>query len=250
MASDPQKPTEAIVDSQDSESRRLIAAPWHLLTVVGVFAFFAFLQAMAVRRASAAPVAPGAPSHAQMIASYIINIATEIGMAYWVWAGVHWRGGNLRTLTGERWQNLRGILVDVAIAAPFWGVWEFTAWAVHQIIDRVQTPTTPYQGPTGIVEVALWISLSIAAGICEEIVFRGYLQKQFQRATGSIVLAVILQGAVFGLAHTYQGWKQVIVIFALGVLYGVLAAWRRNLRANMIAHAWSDIFEGWLRQLL
>jgi hypothetical protein len=32
-------------------------------------------------------------------------------------------------------------------------------------------------------------------------------------------------------------------------LYGTLVAWRRNLRASTIAHAWSDIFEGWLRFL-
>jgi hypothetical protein len=49
------------------------------------------------------------------------------------------------------------------------------------------------------------------------------------------------------MAHTYQGWKRVIVIAALGILYGALAVWRRNLRANVLAHAWSDIFEGWLR---
>jgi hypothetical protein len=49
--------------------------------------------------------------------------------------------------------------------------------------------------------------------------------------------------------HAYQGWKQVIVIVPLGILYGALVAWRRNLRASMIAHAWSDIFEGWLRFL-
>jgi membrane protease YdiL (CAAX protease family) len=64
------------------------------------------------------------------------------------------------------------------------------------------------------------------------------------------VAAVILQGVLFGLMHSYQGWKQVIVITALGVLYGALAAWRRNLRANIISHAWSDLWEGWLKQLV
>jgi membrane protease YdiL (CAAX protease family) len=52
---------------------------------------------------------------------------------------------------------------------------------------------------------------------------------------------------VFGLAHAYQGWKAVVVISVLGVLYGLLAAWRRNLRANIVAHAASDIWEGWLK---
>jgi hypothetical protein len=37
--------------------------------------------------------------------------------------------------------------------------------------------------------------------------------------------------------HSYKGWKQMVVIAALGVLHGTQAAWRKNLRANMIAHA-------------
>jgi uncharacterized protein len=168
-------------------------------------------------------------------------------MAYWAWAGVHWRGGHLRDLTGGRWTNWRDVAKDVAIAIPFWGVWELTAWLVHRAAEHMPAATAAYQPPSGFAEATLWILLSVSAGIGEEIVFRGYLQKQFQAATGSIAAAVILQGAIFGLAHTYQGWKQVIVIAALGILYGALAAWRRNLRANILAHAWSDIFEGWLR---
>jgi len=55
---------------------------------------------------------------------------------------------------------------------------------------------------------------------------------------------------VFGVAHSYQGWKSVVVISVLGVLYGMLAAWRGNLRANIISHASSDIWEGWLKQII
>jgi len=58
------------------------------------------------------------------------------------------------------------------------------------------------------------------------------------------VLAVLFQGIVFGIGHSYQGLKQVVVITILGVLYGVLAAWRKNLRPGMIAHAFSDIVGG------
>jgi hypothetical protein len=34
------------------------------------------------------------------------------------------------------------------------------------------------------------------------------------------------------------------------VLYGSLAAWRGNVRVNVIAHAASDIWEGWLRWVI
>ncbi|MGA7091743.1 MAG: CPBP family intramembrane glutamic endopeptidase [Candidatus Acidiferrales bacterium] len=230
-----------------AQSRQLIASPWHTLSILAIFAYFAIGQAHPLH-APVAGAAPAATSHSAMIVHYLIIIAEEIGMAYWVWAGVHWRGGSLRDLTGGRWISWRSLALDVVIAIPFWGVWELTAWLVHLAVDRVHATTaTPYQAPAGFAEISLWILVSVAAGISEEIVFRGYLQKQFQIATRSVAIAVILQGAIFGLAHTYQGWKQVIVIAALGILYGILAAARRNLRANMIAHAWSDIFEGWLR---
>jgi membrane protease YdiL (CAAX protease family) len=68
-------------------------------------------------------------------------------------------------------------------------------------------------------------------------------------ATRSVAVAVLLQGLLFGLVHAYQGWKHVIVIVVLGILYGTLVAWRRNLRASILFHAWSDLFEGWLRFL-
>jgi len=104
--------------------------------------------------------------------------------------------------------------------------------------------------PQSLSEVLVWILVSITAGFCEELQSRGYLQRQLHALTGSIVAAVLGQGVLFGLMHSYQGWKPVVVISTLGVLYGALAAWRRNLRANIIAHAWSDVWEGWLKQLL
>jgi hypothetical protein len=33
----------------------------------------------------------------------------------------------------------------------------------------------------------------------------------------------------------------------LGVLFGMLAAWRKNLRANILVHSWADIWGGWLQ---
>jgi uncharacterized protein len=104
--------------------------------------------------------------------------------------------------------------------------------------------------PKSAPEVAVWILVCVTAGFTEEIQTRGYLQQQLHAVTGSIVVAVLLQGVVFGVQHSYQGWKHVVVIIALGILYGALAAWRRNLRANMIAHAWSDVWEGWLKQVI
>jgi len=42
--------------------------------------------------------------------------------------------------------------------------------------------------------------------------------------------------------HSYEGAWAVAKITAYGILFGLLAAWRRSLRPGMLAHAWSDIF--------
>jgi uncharacterized protein len=238
-----------LISVPEPAGRRLIASPWHTVSVLLIFGYFGF-RAGTPQHSLAPESAQAAASHAAILRGYLTSIASEWGMAYWVWTGVHWRGGQLRDLTGGRWTSWRSLAFDVSIAMPFWILWELTAWLVHRVVDGIPAATAAYHQPTGMTEIVLWFLLSISAGICEEIVFRGYLQQQFQSFAGNLVPAVILQGVVFGLAHTYQGWKQVIVIAALGILYGALVAWRRNLRASMIAHAWSDIFEGYLRFFL
>ena len=224
----------------------LIAAPWHTLSILLFFAYMIFSGASHARSAVSAP---GPVSQGALIRGYFLSIFFGIGVAYWCWVGVHWKGGSLRDLTGGRWTRWRSLATDLAIALPFWVVWEAVARLMHHLVDRVPAATTPYQPPSGWLEVGLWILVSLAAGVGEEIIFRGYLQQQFHAATRSLAAAVVLQGFVFGLMHSYQGWKRVIVIVPLGILYGALVAWRRNLRASMIAHAWSDVFEGWLNFL-
>ena len=80
--------------------------------------------------------------------------------------------------------------------------------------------------------------------------FRGFLQRQFHALSGNIIVAVVAQGVVFGLFHAYQGWINVVVIRVLGILFGALAAWRGNLRANIVVHAWADIWGGWLQAVV
>ena len=137
--------------------------------------------------------------------------------------------------------------MDLTIALPFWLLWEGTAYVVHSLLGPSSAKTVDTLLPQSVLEILVWIATSIIAGVCEEMAFRGYVQRQFHALTGSIVMAVSGQGVVFGLFHFYQGWKNVIVICVLGVLFGALAAWRRNLRSNIIVHAWADVWSGWFK---
>lgn len=188
--------------------------------------------------------------HSQAIKNYLISILANWALLAYCWGGVAAYGGNLRSMSGGLWTSWKQFFIDLVIALPFWVLWEGTAYGVHWLLGPSKARSVGALLPQSMLEILIWIVVSLTAGFCEELQLRGYIQRQFHALSGSIVLAVSGQAVLFGLMHSYQGWKQVIVISALGVLYGALAAWRKNLGANMIAHAWSDIWEGWLKQVL
>lgn len=190
------------------------------------------------------------PQNRNVLPLYISVMALQWLLVRLVWRGVRSKGIRLWDIIGGRWRNGKDVAVDVAICIPFLFVWEGAAGLMHRLLGPSAAKSVAGMLPQSALEIVMWIALSISAGICEEIVFRGYFQKQFAAYTGSTIAAVMLQGVVFGIGHAYQGVQQVIIISVLGMIYGCLAAWRRNLRANMIAHAWTDIWSGWLSGVL
>ncbi len=243
----------AATNPEAGDRQAQIASWWHLagflLISVGV-GVMGFLAQHAPPAGGGGASAGQLASHSHVIPLYLTIILMDWALLYYCWAGVHRRGGSLRTLSGERWKTWKAVAIDVAIVLPFWVLWEGTAYGVHWLLGASSAKTVDSLLPQSVLEVLVWIATSITAGICEEMAFRGYLQRQFHALTGSVVAAVLGQGVVFGLFHLYQGWKNVIVISVLGALYGALAAWRRNLGANIVAHALTDVWEGWLKFMI
>jgi membrane protease YdiL (CAAX protease family) len=216
-----------------------------LLIVAGLVALGLLAQHTPTEGGAGVPTGQLA-RHSQAIRLYLVIILMDWALLYYCWAGVHRRGGNLRTLLGGRWTSWKGVAIDIGIALPFWVLWEGAAYGVHWLLGPSSAKAVDSLLPQSLLEILIWIGTSITAGICEELAFRGYVQRQFHALTGSVAMAVLGQGILFGLFHFYQGWKNVIVICVLGVLFGTLAAWRRNLRVNILVHAWADVWSSWL----
>jgi membrane protease YdiL (CAAX protease family) len=216
----------------------------------GVVALGFFAQHSSAGTSSGA-VSSQLASHSRAIPIYLTAILMDWALLYYCWAAVHHFGGGLKTLSGERWTSTKDIFVDIAIAVPFWILWEGVAYGMWKLLAMTMgsnsAKTVDSLLPQSLLEIALWMATSITAGICEEMAFRGFLQRQLHALSGNVALAVAGQGLVFGLFHSYQGWRQVVVISVLGMLYGALAAWRGNLRVNIATHAFGDIWEGWLK---
>ena len=219
--------------------RKLVAPLWHtmglLLLLLGI-TFGGF------RMQSWSPAGSDSGKHAGNVTLYLSVTVSEWALFYYVWLGGLRRGATrLRDLIGGRWRNTKDVLLDIAVAAGFWVVWTAAALFMSFVVGPSHGERLGFLQPQGVVEVTLWVMMSLTAGFCEELVFRGYLQAQFLGLTGRAALAVPAQAVVFGVSHLYQGVKQVIVITVLGILFGLLANWRKSLRPGMISHAWSDV---------
>ena len=247
MQADQADEIAALIASQPTGKPHQIASWGHFLGFLLIMAGVAALGFQAQHAASGAAPGGQLAEHSKAIPVYLVAGLMDWALFYYCWMGVHRRGGNLSTLSAGRWTSWSSLAADVAIALPFWVLWEGTAYAVHRILGPSSSKSVADLLPRSLLEILIWIAVSMTAGFCEEIAFRGYLQRQLHALSGNIGVAVMAQALVFGLAHGYQGWKQAIVISVLGALYGALAAWRRNLRANIVAHAWSDVWEGWLK---
>jgi len=75
--------------------------------------------------------------------------------------------------------------------------------------------------------------LALVPGICEELLFRGYAQRQFERATGPVG-GILLSGIIFGVYHLRP--SQVLPLVVLGVYLAYLT-WRTgSLWPAVIVH--------------
>jgi membrane protease YdiL (CAAX protease family) len=95
-------------------------------------------------------------------------------------------------------------------------------------------------------ERLLWILVSFTAGICEEIVYRGFLPLYFLQLGSffglqvSYLVVVILSTLLFGLAHLYQGWKGVLATSIIGAMFAYLYFYTGSLILPIAFHILID----------
>ncbi len=154
------------------------------------------------------------------LALYLQTLAFEwllLGFILW---GVRRHGTPLSAVLGNRWSSAGEFFGDLRIAGAYW----FASLIALGILSRLlgitdQRETVRFLLPRGPFEMALWVALSVTAGICEEAVFRGYLQRQFLALTSYAPLAITLSGGDFrsgphlsGLprSHTHHGLRRYV----------------------------------------
>jgi membrane protease YdiL (CAAX protease family) len=85
--------------------------------------------------------------------------------------------------------------------------------------------------------------VALTAGVCEEFIFRGvaFAMCHSLFPDMSIYFLPLIPGAVFGIAHIYQGMTGVFKTGALGILLGYLYVATGSLLVVMAIHAMIDV---------
>jgi membrane protease YdiL (CAAX protease family) len=102
--------------------------------------------------------------------------------------------------------------------------------------------------PLNWTEYKHFIFLALAAGICEEIVFRGFLINYLMQVFSFLPyiewVAVLLPAIIFSISHAYQGYWAVLKIFGLALLFGLIYVHSKSLLLVIIIHVCIDLFSG------
>jgi membrane protease YdiL (CAAX protease family) len=231
-------------DTLDSEVplevrlRQEPVAPWpHTVFLVVVLGLWAAYGALRMRLP--ATMMPRGFTYTSSIIVQCLLVGTTI-------AGLYHRRQFLVSVLGERatWQ----VLPDLAK-----GFGVYLAGCVTMLMVGVVTTPLHLAHPSGVVqalaphtrpELALWLLVSLSAGVGEEFLFRGYLLRQFMRWSGNTAVAIGVSAALFGCMHFYEGTTAVVLITGLGALFAIVAVRRGDLRTVMVAHFLQDAITG------
>ncbi|HEY2375703.1 MAG TPA: CPBP family intramembrane glutamic endopeptidase [Gemmatimonadaceae bacterium] len=150
-------------------------------------------------------------------------VARTEGMALWSWTGL--RLGTIAIAAGA-------LTLLLSVGALSWHL--RTPDERRSLWMRHLLPQTTRQW-------ALWLVVSLAAGIAEETAYRGVLVVLLASATASFIVAVLLSAAAFAVAHYPQGAKSMGWVFAIGLVMQAVVAATGTLYVAMGVHAVYDV---------
>lgn len=111
---------------------------------------------------------------------------------------------------------------------------------------RIRQQVTTYSQilPRSSIDMFLFACLSITAGVCEELLYRGFLMSYID-SYFNLGIAVLGSAILFGLCHAYyQGWYGALRTGGMGVVFSGLYILTGSLWLPMLLHAFIDINGG------
>jgi membrane protease YdiL (CAAX protease family) len=175
---------------------------------------------------------------------YLPLLAAEWGLFAYVRMGMKRRGVAVADVISARPLSLRSVALDLLLGLLLLGLWLGVEYLFDTLGGTPSSPAVQRLIVRNAADIPLWVLLALSAGFVEELVFRGYMQRQFAALLRSPWLGVAAQAVLFGVTHGYQGALPVLRITVFGLIFGLAALGRRSLIPGMVAHAAVDVIGG------
>lgn len=100
--------------------------------------------------------------------------------------------------------------------------------------------------PQDRLERLIFIGVIATVAICEEFIYRGFVQGLFANIFQSALAGVLISAGMFSLAHLYQGKRGLIATCVVGLIFSGARAITGSLIPGVAAHFVVDFVAGFL----
>jgi membrane protease YdiL (CAAX protease family) len=216
-----------------------VASTGHTAVLTAVLLLVALAGWLSLRQAHGGAAAAGGS-----VGLYVGLLAAEWGLFLYARAGLKRQGTSIARLISARPLTARTLVTDVMLGLLLLAALIGVQYGIERLTGPGDTTLVRRVLVTRVELVPLWLALAASAGFVEELVFRGYFQRQLGARLGSPWAGVVAQAVLFGVTHGYQGGVLILRICVLGLLFGAAALLRRSLIPGIVAHAATDIISG------
>lgn len=188
----------------------------------------------------------GAYSRSRLYRRSMIELwlLTLVVLSWWLWSGRAVTAVGLGVPGG--WAFWIAAIVAIVLATAL----GLQVAAVRSSAEAREQVQKQFRGVPALMvprdsrERRLWVGLSLTAGLCEEILYRGFLIWYLMMWLPGTA-AVLLSAIVFGMAHLYLGWGVgVLRVTMVGVVLGVAYLVTGTLWVPIAIHAIVDVTSG------
>lgn len=166
-----------------------------------------------------------------------------LGLASWLVAGLHTGGESrnryLRLTTRSDTVNLTLLtaLLFVVVQPTIWYIGYLNSLLpipdyFTELQDAQQEMIENFLQSDGAVLMGL-LNIALVPAICEEVMFRGYVQRSLERSWG-VWAAILVSGFLFGLFHLQM--TNILPLSTLGILLALVTWLSGSLIPAMVAH--------------
>ena len=187
---------------------------------------------------------PGVRSHVYRMAMFQLWLFAGVIVAVWSFSERSF--GTLGfglPLNSSLWIGLSATAVYTGYAAARLYAIRAKPLAREKYFKKISSMPGKELIPASSGELHSFFLLSVTAGICEEVIYRGFFIWYLAQSM-HIEIAMLLSSVIFGSHHLYQGVRGVIKTAIIGLVLAILLVSSGSLLVPILLHGAINIFSG------